>query len=401
MENLTLVTTEKFNNSIECNFYKNNNDEILLTRKQIGLALEYSNPDVALSKIHSRHKSRLDKFSVIANLKSTDGKIYETILYTRKGIMEICRYSNKPKADLFVDWVWDITEKQINNSNNIDVAIIPSTSDKTPIEIALQIDSNGMTTASKLYSFLELDSAHFSRWCNKNIVKNKFATENKDYIVFTISGENLKGGRPKTDYKLTSEFAKKLSMTGNSERHEQARDYFIACEQGLKVATEKLHNNADLKSLSDSITTLAQEISTGLHTMNENISILNKRVSTLEESQTKALPKKKYSYWSTKMFPKYQALMEYFEITQYKELYKQLFREFQNIYPEIELNQIVDDYCYDNNLDSCFTLEAIEYDKATRTLFEQMVNNLLEKYNLVTEKDSTVVPTIFDRKPSL
>lgn len=31
-------------------------------------------------------------------------------------------------------------------------------------------------------------------------------------------------------------------MTGNTERHEQARDYFIACEQGLKIATTKLQS---------------------------------------------------------------------------------------------------------------------------------------------------------------
>lgn len=53
----------------------------------------------------------------------------------------------------------------------------------TPIEISLKIDDNGMTTASNLYAFLELNFAHFSRWCNKNIANNKFATENKDYVV--------------------------------------------------------------------------------------------------------------------------------------------------------------------------------------------------------------------------
>lgn len=105
------------------------------------------------------------------------------------------------------------------------------TSKQTPIEIALQIDENGMTTASKLYSFLELNPSHFSRWCTTNIKNNRFAIENEDYEVFAFDGENPKiGGRPKTDYKLTSEFAKKLSMTGNSERHEEARKYFIACE---------------------------------------------------------------------------------------------------------------------------------------------------------------------------
>lgn len=54
---------------------------------------------------------------------------------------------------------------------------------KTPIEIALHIDENGMTTANQLYSFLELDPSNFSKWCNRNIIKNKFATENVDYFT--------------------------------------------------------------------------------------------------------------------------------------------------------------------------------------------------------------------------
>ena len=43
MSNLKLVTTENFGN-LECNFYKNMNDDIFLTRDQIGQALEYANP---------------------------------------------------------------------------------------------------------------------------------------------------------------------------------------------------------------------------------------------------------------------------------------------------------------------------------------------------------------------
>lgn len=79
------------------------NDDILLTRDQIGTALEYANPDDSLSKIHKRHKDRLDNLSVVARLSSTDGKEYETILYTERGVMEICRWSNKPKANQFMD----------------------------------------------------------------------------------------------------------------------------------------------------------------------------------------------------------------------------------------------------------------------------------------------------------
>lgn len=50
---------------------------------------------------------------------------------------------------------------------------------QTPIEIALKIDENGMTTASNLYAFLELEPKNFSHWCLRNIKKNKFAVENE------------------------------------------------------------------------------------------------------------------------------------------------------------------------------------------------------------------------------
>ena len=43
---------------------------------------------------------------------------------------------------------------------------------QTPIEIALGVDENGMTTAKKLYEFLEMDSSNYSRWCKSNITVN-------------------------------------------------------------------------------------------------------------------------------------------------------------------------------------------------------------------------------------
>ena len=284
--------------------------------------------------------------------------------------------------------------KSKDDKNNTITTTTPSTSDKTPIEIALQIDSDGMTTASKLYAFLELLPSNFARWCKKNIVNNKFATENEDYFPFIMQEERdkPKNPKPKTDYKLTSEFAKKLSMTGNTEKHEQARNYFIACEQGLKIATAKLQaRNDDIQALAQSVNNLVQKI-------DNKFDSLEARVSTLENTTPKSLPKKqRFTYWQSKMFPKYQALAEYFEI-QLKDLYKNLYREFQNMYPDIELNQIVDDYCYENKLETCYTLDAIEHDKTVRVLFEQLVDTLLEKYDLVLHKEKLVVSTIFDTK---
>lgn len=58
---LKLITTETFNN-LPCNFYRNTNDDILLTREQIGQALEYANPQKAIDNIHSKHRDRLNEY---------------------------------------------------------------------------------------------------------------------------------------------------------------------------------------------------------------------------------------------------------------------------------------------------------------------------------------------------
>lgn len=39
----------------------------------------------------------------------------------------------------------------------------------TPIEIALQVDESGHTTARALYEFLEMPTQNFARWAKTNI----------------------------------------------------------------------------------------------------------------------------------------------------------------------------------------------------------------------------------------
>lgn len=113
---------------------------------------------------------------------------------------------------------------------------------QTPIEIALGIDENGMTTAKKLYEFLGMDLKNYSRWIRNNITENQFAEENVDYWVFVMQEENPSGGRPTQDYKLSASFAKKLSMMSRSEKGEQARQYFVRVEDGMKEVALRLQN---------------------------------------------------------------------------------------------------------------------------------------------------------------
>lgn len=126
------------------------------------------------------------------------------------------------------------------------------TSNQTPIEIALGVDNEGRTTARKLYAFLELESTHYTRWYKANIINNEFAEEGIDYEVLAIDGENPLGGRPSQDFKLSAKFAKKLSMKGNGEKAEAARDYFIKIEEDKKqevIDKRKLSPQTQLMNL--------------------------------------------------------------------------------------------------------------------------------------------------------
>lgn len=114
---------------------------------------------------------------------------------------------------------------------------------QSPIEVALGIDENGMTTARALYSFLELRPGNFARWCKGNITENQFAEENTDYVRFFLDEETPTGGKiQREDYRLTASFAKKLSMMAKSEKGEQARKYFVKVEDGMKELAIRFQN---------------------------------------------------------------------------------------------------------------------------------------------------------------
>lgn len=154
------------------------NDDILLTREQIGQALEYADPQKAIDNIHSKHRDRLDELSVTTKLRATDGKCYNTMLYTERGIMEICRWSRQPKANLFMDWVWDIISKYRHNELN------PTIPDLQPLIDSITVLTQAVTTMQQDISSLkessqkkQLPISPFSRWKKNTFDKLKLLTK--------------------------------------------------------------------------------------------------------------------------------------------------------------------------------------------------------------------------------
>lgn len=245
-----------------------------------------------------------------------------------------------------------------------------------------------------------MNPSQFSRWCKRNIVNNNFAIENIDYIRFDISVDSAIKGQTKTDYKLTSDFAKKLSMTGNTEKHEQARDYFIACEQGLKIAAQKIHSTqTDLTPITEALSTMTQSITA----LTNNMITMQQDIQELKQTQrNRYLLENRYpSAWYKKIAPKYKMIMEYFDCTR-SELYSSIYKELEDTY-NVDINQIHEDYCYENHLlkDECYPMDAIEHNTRLREALTLLIDNSLVKYSLQTEEEikNFKRKTLFDREP--
>lgn len=104
MSNLSIVTQETFG-AVQCDFWRDEHNNVYMTIAQLAQALEYSSRD-AIEKIVNRNIYLRDKeFSVTDNLSATDGKSYDTRIFTEDGIYEVTMLSTKPKAREFRAWV--------------------------------------------------------------------------------------------------------------------------------------------------------------------------------------------------------------------------------------------------------------------------------------------------------
>lgn len=83
--------------------------------------------------------------------------------------------------------------------------------------------------ARELHTFLQ-NKRQFSDWIKQRIAEYDFI-ENQDFVSFSQNCEKPKGGRPTTEYAITLDMAKELSMVERNEQGKMARRYFIECER--------------------------------------------------------------------------------------------------------------------------------------------------------------------------
>lgn len=97
--------------------------------------------------------------------------------------------------------------------------------------------------ARELHSFLEI-GRDFTTWIKSRIDQYGFV-ENQDYIIdqnlsSPVSGSAKSRAQVVSEYHLSLDMAKELSMVERNEKGKQARQYFIECERRAKQAQPQL-----------------------------------------------------------------------------------------------------------------------------------------------------------------
>lgn len=105
----------------------------------------------------------------------------------------------------------------------------------------IKINPENKVDGRSLHEFLQIETP-FKKWIDR-MLEYGFV-EGVDF--WTKMSETLpQGGRPATEYELTIDMAKEISMIQRTPRGKQARLYFIECEKRLKVLNTPSYQIAD------------------------------------------------------------------------------------------------------------------------------------------------------------
>lgn len=95
--------------------------------------------------------------------------------------------------------------------------------------LKVNYEANRITlSARELHEFLEIKT-EFAKWMHR-MCEYGFSKD-VDYRVIVKNDENPLGGRPSTDYEITIDMAKEISMIQRNEKGKEARQYFIEVEK--------------------------------------------------------------------------------------------------------------------------------------------------------------------------
>lgn len=127
------------------------------------------------------------------------------------------------------------------NKINQTIGLIPI------VEGVIGSEEQSCVDARTLHNWLK-SGERFADWIKKRIKTYGFI-ENEDYMSYSVKTEKPQGGRTSTEYTLSLDMAKELSMVENNEQGRIARRYFINCEKLLRQTVFSLMDQFNKASL--------------------------------------------------------------------------------------------------------------------------------------------------------
>ncbi|MCL1939560.1 MAG: Bro-N domain-containing protein [Desulfovibrionaceae bacterium] len=100
MANSSIASLTVFDNG-ESLTYVEKNGEILFTAEEIGRHLGYSDPAEAVGRLFRRNRNELKLYAVPVKLTATDGKAYDTRLFTEEGVYILSMLARTNEAKKF------------------------------------------------------------------------------------------------------------------------------------------------------------------------------------------------------------------------------------------------------------------------------------------------------------
>ena len=204
MNNLVLFKSENFQD-IECDFWKNENNDIFMTSEQLGMVLGFSDPSKGVSNLINRKlKSgespneylKTKEFSSPLAMRTPSG-MQETRVFNEDGIYEVAFLAKTEKAKEFRSWVrkilkglrkgeLELLRKQIEEDKPkllfYDQAMSSKTN-KTMMIVAKELKLSGR---NKLFSFLRSEGILMSGKSKQNLPYQQYIDSGYFSVVIKI-----------------------------------------------------------------------------------------------------------------------------------------------------------------------------------------------------------------------
>ena len=129
-----------------------------------------------------------------------------------------------------------LNESPQSGKQTTEIISVQPNAASTALNQLLKVSADRATSARDLHNFLEIET-RFDTWFGR--MKEYGFTEGVDFVAIAQKRATAQGNETTyTDYALTLDTAKEISMIQRTPKGKQAREYFIACEKQLQSGVQ-------------------------------------------------------------------------------------------------------------------------------------------------------------------